>query len=216
MKSEATLFVVDDDASVRKALSRLLGTAGYKVEVFESAEAFLGRDVPAGAGCLVLDLKMPRLSGLELQTRLERLGSVLPIVFLTAHGGVPDTVRAMKQGAVNFLLKPVDDEVLLAAIGEALERQRVHLAEADAKHRFRQKVDTLSVRECETMRCVISGAMNKEIADRLKIAEKTVKIHRGRVMQKLGVGSVAELVRLCALVGIEPTPVHRNGSVWPR
>ncbi len=207
MTSAATIFVVDDDASVRKGLSRLLHSCGYRVEAIESAEAFLERDRPTGPGCLVLDLKMPRISGLDLQERMDELGYELPIIFLTGHGHIPDSVSAIKKGAVNFLTKPVDEEALLASIGEALAYHRKRLAEAAKTRAVRRQLETLSPREVEVMQCVISGALNKQIAAHLGIAEKTVKIHRGNVMHKLNVDSVAELVRLCELVGIPSTRV---------
>jgi len=208
MTSQATIFVVDDDASVRKGLSRLLRTCGYRVEALESAEAFLEQEQPSGPSCLVLDLQMPRISGLELQERMGRLGYELPIIFLTGHGDIPKSVSAIKKGATNFLTKPVDDEALLSSVAEALEHHRKRLAEAAEKRAVRGQLDTLSAREFEVMQCVISGALNKQIAAHLGIAEKTVKIHRGRVMQKLNVDSVAELVRLCAMAGIPSTPVN--------
>ena len=210
MSVDSIVFVVDDDASVRKGLLRLLRSAGHGVETFESAESFLQRERYTGVGCLVLDLKMPRVSGLELQERLTRLGYQLPIIFLTGHGDIPNTVHAIKKGAVDFLTKPVDDEVLLAAVSEALARHRKLVAEAREKTDIRQRLETLSAREFETMQCVVSGALNKQIAVHLGIAEKTVKVHRGRVMQKLGVSSVAELVRLCETAGIDPVPVNQQ------
>ena len=203
----ATVFVVDDDASMRTALSRLLRSAGYQCEAFESAEAFLRRERHPGVGCLVLDLHMPQVSGLELQERLGRLGYHLPIIFLTGHGDIPHTVQAVKHGAVNFLTKPVDEEALLASIEEALARGRQLLAAAHEKTAILQRTETLSPREFEVMQGVIAGALNKQIAARLGIAEKTVKIHRGQVMEKMGVQSVAELVRLCESAGIQPLAV---------
>jgi FixJ family two-component response regulator len=207
MKDDTIVFLVDDDAFVRKGLSRLLRSAGYACEAFESAEAFLQRERYAGVGCLVLDLRMPGVTGLELQERLDRLGYHLPIIFLTGHGDIPQSVQAVKRGAVNFLTKPVDDEVLLVSIEEALTRCRQAQAAAKEKASILQRTETLTAREFEVMQGVIAGALNKQIATRLGIGEKTVKVHRGQVMQKMGVASVAELVRLCETAGIPPVAV---------
>ena len=155
-------------------------------------------------GCLVLDLRMPRMTGLELQKRLQRVGSQLPIIFLTGHGHIPDSVQAIKQGAVDFLAKPVDEETLLASVEEAIACNRQWLATAQEKKSILERSATLSGREFEVMQGVIAGALNKQIAAHLGIAEKTVKIHRGQVMKKMGVDSVAELVRLCASASIPP------------
>lgn len=204
MTGRGKVFVVDDDASVRNALLRLLWSAGHDVESFESAEALLAREFHDGAACLVLDLRMPGISGIELQRRLAERDCRLPIIFLSGHAEVPDSVEAMKHGAVDFLTKPVDDEVLLAAIDAALKKHVGLLAEAADTQLIRQRIATLTARELETARGVIAGLLNKQIAARLGISEKTVKVHRSRVMQKIGVASVAELVRLCQLVGIGP------------
>ena len=207
MKTNAIVFLVDDDPSVRKGLSRLLRSAGHECETFESAEAFLQRECHPGVGCLVLDLRMPQVTGLELQERLGRLGSQLPIIFLTGHGDIPQSVQAVKQGAVNFLTKPVDDEVLLASIEEALRLGRQWLAAAQEKAAVLQRTEMLTAREFEVMQGVIAGALNKQIAAHLGIVEKTVKVHRAAAMQKMGVASVAELVRLCETAGIKPLVV---------
>ena len=207
MQTNAIVFVVDDDASMRTGLSRLLRSAGYQCEAFDSAEAFLRRERHAGVGCLVLDLRMPHVTGLELQERLGRLGYHLPIIFLTGHGDIPHSVQAVKQGAVNFLTKPVDEEALLASIEEALARDRRLLTAANKETAILHRTQTLSPREFEVMQGVIAGALNKQIAAHLGIAEKTVKIHRGQVMEKMGVHSVAELVRLCESAGIKPLAV---------
>ena len=206
-QTSAIVFVVDDDASMRTGLSRLLCSAGYQCEAFESAEAFLRRERHPGLGCLVLDLRMPQMTGLELQERLGRLGYHLPIIFLTGHGDIPHSVQAVKHGAVNFLTKPVDEEALLPSIKEALARSRQLLAAANEETAILQRTETLSPREFEVMQRVIAGALNKQIAAHLGIAEKTVKIHRGQVMEKMGVHSVAELVRLCESASIKPVAV---------
>ena len=200
-----TIFVIDDDASVRKSLARLLGSAGLAVETFSSAEAYLERRPYDGVGCLVLDVCMEGLSGADLQTRLVESGCDLPIIFLTGHGSVPLSVSAMKQGAVDFLTKPVDDEVLLETIHQALARHASTVRERTEVGAIRERLETLTPREMEVLRCVLTGALNKQIASRLGIAEKTVKVHRGRVMEKLAVTSVAELVRVCAAAGVSPS-----------
>ncbi len=192
----ARVFVVDDDESVRRSLRRLLRSAGYAVEEFSSARAFLEQESPPGPACVVLDVRMPRMTGPELFDRMLQKSMSLPVIFLTGHGDVPTSVRAMKDGAVDFLLKPVDGEKLLAAIRAAIERQ----AESSALEKHRDEVharlSTLSPREREVMSHVVRGRLNKVIAADLGISEKTVKVHRQRVMEKTGAGSVAELVRL--------------------
>lgn len=204
MKAPEKIFVVDDDAAVRKGLLRLLRSAGHDCETFASAEIFLERPHFEGVGCLLLDLRMPAMTGLELQERLDRLGYVLPIVFLTGHGDIPQSVQAVKRGAVNFLSKPVDDEVLLAAIAEAFTRSRQIWEAGRAKALILQRIALLTPREFEVMQGVIAGTLNKQIGGRLGINEKTVKVHRGQVMRKLEVVSVADLVRLCETAGVKP------------
>ncbi len=195
--SESTVFVIDDERSVRHALARLLRSAGHRVETFASAEEFLTREQYEGVGCLVLDLRMPGMTGAELFDRMSEKGLSLPVVFLTGHGDVSTSVRAMKKGAVDFLLKPADDEVLLQAIRQAVERHASEQAREQARQGIQARLDRLSAREREVMEWVIRGRLNKQIAADLGISEKTVKVHRGRVMAKMEVGSVAELVRLC-------------------
>jgi FixJ family two-component response regulator len=208
----ATVFVIDDDASVRKSLSRLLRSLGFDVETFASAEQFLERGRYQGVGCIVLDVRMPGLSGMDLQDELNKIDCTLPIVFITGHGEIPMSVRAMKRGAVDFLSKPFDDEELLRAVNEAVERGRSAEAErADAGDALRH-IELLTPREREILRYVISGMLNKQIAFKLDIAEKTVKVHRGRIMEKLEVGSVAELVRLAERAGIEPSSLMWDQS----
>jgi len=204
VKTGATIFVVDDDASLRKSLVWLLRSAGWHAEAFASAEEFLARPPFSGTGCLILDVRMPNLTGPDLRDRLAASHSMLPIIFLTGHGDVPTGVDAMKKGAVDFLLKPVDDEVLLQAIQRAVDRHRTVQAHARELENIRERVARLSDREREVMEHVIAGCLNKQIADALGIAEKTVKIHRGHVMQKMEVHSVAGLVHLCESAGIVP------------
>jgi FixJ family two-component response regulator len=207
MKANAMIFLVDDDASVRKGLARLMSSAGYACESFESAESFLQRERHAGPACLVLDMQMPQVTGIELQERLERLGCHLPVIFLTGHGTIPQTVQALKQGALNFFSKPVDDEVLLESIKEALACSEQWLAAAQAKAAVLQRIKLLTAREFEVMQLVITGVLNKQIAAHLGISLRTVKTHRGQVMAKMSIPSVAELVRHCETAGIKPLAV---------
>lgn len=199
-----TVFVIDDDASIRKSLSRLLRSAGYTAETFSSAEEFLRREHYNGVGCILLDVRMPGLSGMDLQEELNKADYHMPIVFVTGHGDIPMSVKAMKKGAVDFLTKPFDDEHLLQALGAAIEKDRDGRAEYTEVHEIRRRIELLTPREDEIFRYVITGMLNKQIAFELGTAEKTVKVHRGRVMEKLGVDSVAELVRLAEKAGIKP------------
>jgi len=199
-----TVHIVDDDASFRKSLERLLRVRGYEPESFESADAFLRSGVSGRSGCILLDVHMPGLDGLALQQALARTRCTMPVIFLTGRGDIPMSVRAIKAGAADFLTKPVDVDVLLGALRKAFEenaRRREEQAEQDA---IRERVQTLTERELDVLRHILTGALNKQIGGDLEIAEKTVKVHRGRVMEKMGVTSVAELVRLCALVGLKP------------
>lgn len=202
MTPPTTVFLVDDDPSVLRAVGRLLRSAGLNVATFNSPQEFLEKQNPDAPGCLVLDMTMPGLNGLELQQALARAGNHLPIIFLTGHGDVPMSVRAMKSGAVDFLSKPCPDEELLEAIKQALARDakfRLHRAQARA---VAELLATLTPREHEVMLGVVAGQLNKQIAADLGTVEKTIKVHRARVMQKLGVASVAELVRLTERGGI--------------
>lgn len=199
---EKLVCVVDDDESVRRGLSRLFRSMRIPVETFESAQAYLNRATHHGASCLVLDVRMPGLDGLELQQTLT--GRETQIVFITGHGDVPMCAQALKAGAVDFLTKPVDDETLLAAVSRALERSaEIHKRKTE-RAAARAKLDQLTPREFEVLQRVIAGWLNKQIAAELGAAEKTVKIHRGRVMEKMGVTSVAELVRLAQVAGVIP------------
>jgi len=203
-----TIFVIDDDASVRKSLSRLLRSVGHSVETFSSADEFLAREHFDGIGCILLDVQMPGLSGMDLQAKLSQAETNMPIVFITGHGDIPMSVQAMRKGAVHFLTKPLDDNDLLQAIGEAIEKDRKAKAERAEVQDIRRRLSQLTPREYEILRYVITGMLNKQIAFTLNIAEKTIKIHRGRVMEKLRVDSVAELVHLAEKAGIEP-PEHK-------
>ena len=196
------VFVVDDYAPGRKSISRLLRAAGFAVAAFASAQEFLAQYDPAAYGCLVLDLAMPDVGGLELQSILADKGSFLPIIFLTAHGDVPTSVQAMKHGAVDFLTKPVNDEDLLAAVRVAIEKDRVLRREQTELYEIRERLAALTPREREVLEYVVAGRLNKQIASDLGTVEQTVKIHRAHVMQKMKVHSVAELVRLTQRCGI--------------
>ena len=198
------VHVVDDDASFRKSLLRLLKAHGFAAQAYDSALDFLKSGLAARTGCIVLDVRMPGLSGLDLQAELAKAECAMPVIFLTGHGDIPMSVQAMKKGAVDFLTKPVDEENLLVAIRNALSRNEKHLRERAEIEAVGGRVGTLTERELEVMRHVIAGELNKQIGERLGVVEKTIKVHRARVMEKMGVPSVAELVRLCALAGIAP------------
>ena len=196
--------VVDDDPSVRRGLRRLFKSAGYAAETFDSAEDYLAREIFEGSICLVLDVRMPGLKGPGLQEALEKRGACEQIVFLTGHGDVPTATRAMKEGAVDFLTKPFDDEELIEAVKRALGRSKEYLRKREQRREARGRVDKLTPREFEVLRFVVMGLLNKQIAAELHTAEKTIKVHRGRVMQKLGVTSVADLVRISQRAGVSP------------
>lgn len=199
--SGGIVFVVDDDAQVRNGIGRLVRSVGLTVETFASAGEFLERGAPDEPACLVLDVRMPGRSGLDLQHDLARAGLAVPIVFLTGHGTVPISVRAMKAGAVDFLEKPVDEQALLDAIQQGLRRDREARDQLRALDAIRERIGTLTPREREVFRLVASGLPNKLVADRLGASEKTVKVHRGRVMQKMQADSLADLVRMAERCG---------------
>ena len=197
-----TVFVVDDDETVRRALARLVRSAGMTARTFSTAEAFLAECRPVPASCLVLDVRLPGLNGLQLQEALNGKGFPISIIFITGHGDVPTSVRAMKAGAVDFLQKPFEGHELLNAIRRAVGRTR----EAAARHaecaEIRRRYDTLTPREREVFSLVASGLLNKQVAGELGAAEKTIKIHRGRVMAKMQAPSLADLVRMAEMLGI--------------
>ena len=192
------VFVVDDDVSVRESLELLIHTAGWQPETFASASAFLARPREQVPSCLVLDVSLPDLNGLELQTRIAGDRLDMPIIFITGYGDVPMTVKAMKAGAVEFLTKPFSDDVLLNAIAAALERSRTALGHEAEMREVRMRYASLSRREREVMALVVSGLLNKQIGGELRISEITVKAHRGKVMRKMKAGSVADLVKIAA------------------
>ena len=196
------VFVVDDDPSVRKASARLFRSAGFQVETFETAQEFLEFLRPDQPSCLVLDVRMPGLSGVELQEQMKAHDADLPIVFMTGHGDIPMTVKAMKAGAVDFLPKPVSDERLLQAVADAVDTHALRRQQSAELAEFRKRVESLTSRESEVMKLVINGLLNKQIATQLGISKATVKVHRGRVMGKTEVESVAELVRLHERAGL--------------
>jgi FixJ family two-component response regulator len=193
---EPTVFIVDDDASVRRSMERLVRSMGFRPETFASAEEFLARERYIGVGCIILDIQMPGLSGVDLQDRLNNADYSMPIIFVTGHGDIPLGVTAMKKGAVDFLPKPVDDQDLLQAVTMAIERDRIARFEWTETREARELLKLLTPREHEVLEYVVSGMMNKQIAFKLNIAEKTVKEHRGHMMKKLHAQSVADLVRL--------------------
>jgi len=201
----ATVYIVEDDVSFRKSLERLLRASGFGFVSFASAEAFLTHPCLSRPACLLLDVMLPDIDGLDLQQKLLARGSSLPIVFMTGHGSIPMSVQAMKQGAVDFLPKPFDAGSLKDAIVRALARDKENQNKESQTDRARSLIDTLTPREKEVLCWVISGRLNKQIARALGTTEKTIKVHRGRVMEKTGVKSVADLVRLAEQAGVPPT-----------
>jgi FixJ family two-component response regulator len=202
-QAEPTVFIVDDDPAVLKSLSRLLRASQVNVVTFGSPQEFLERYDPHTPGCLVLDVAMPGLNGLELQEALRVKGSAIPIIFLTGHGDIPMSVQAIKGGALDFLTKPVHDKDLLKAVEAALEKDRIERQRRAELDDIQERLATLTPREREVLIHVVSGQLNKQIAYDLGTVEKTIKVHRARVMEKMKVGSVAELVRLTERAGIE-------------
>ena len=204
------VFAIDDDASVRKGLIRLLRSAGYKSEIFESASDFLARPSHSGPSCVIVDVQMPGLNGMDLQETLIQRHREEQLVFITGHGDVPMCARAMKAGAVDFLRKPFRDDELLQCVERALVRSDEQRRRSAEKNEARRLLDLLTPREFEVMQLVITGMLNKQIAGELGTAEKTVKVHRHRVMQKLGVTSVAELVRLVQRARVVSAVRHKT------
>lgn len=202
-----TVFIIDDDPSARRGMSRLIQAAGMSVEAYGSAIDFLKREHHDGVGCIVLDVKMPGLDGPQLQAELAKADYTLPIIFVSGHSDVPIAAAAMKRGAVDFLTKPVDGDHLLKAIEDSLQRDRENRKAFSDQEKIRKRLNTLSPREYEVMTFVIAGMLNKQIAYALSITEDTVKVHRRRIMRKMGAGSLAELVRLAESVNVKPAEV---------
>jgi FixJ family two-component response regulator len=206
-KVNQVVFVIDDDSSMRSAIKRLLEAVGLNVQTFASALEFLESELPDVPGCVILDVRMPGLSGLDLQREMAGKGIELPIIFVTGHGDIPMTVRAMKEGAVEFLTKPFRDQDLLDAIGHAIERDRTARRQRAEAAELRGRFDSLTPREREVMKLVVSGLLNKQIAVELGASEKTIKVHRGQVMHKMEADSLAELVRMGEKLPPKPSPI---------
>ncbi|MFH1733664.1 MAG: response regulator transcription factor [bacterium] len=206
---ETTVFVVDDDTSVRTALKRLIKSLGFKVETFDSAQAFLKHGPHDGPECLILDVRMPGMGGIELQEQLTRAGLHMPIIFITGHGNIPMSVKAIKAGAVDFIEKPFEDQKLVDAINIAIKKNKKFRTEQAEIKDLQRRVDSLTPREHEVFILVVSGMLNKQIAFDLGMSEKTVKVHRARVMDKMKAKSLADLVRMAEKADqINSTPTY--------
>jgi FixJ family two-component response regulator len=204
-ESQPTVFVIDDDDSMRRALTSLVRSVGLRAEVFGSAPEFLQSKLPEAPGCLVLDIRLPGPSGLDFQNELAKVNIHIPIIFVTGHGDIPMTVRAMKAGAVDFLTKPFRDQDMLDAVATAIERDRKRRHDEKILLELRSLFATLTTREQEVLALVASGLMNKQVAAEIGLAEITVKIHRGHIMKKMGARSLADLVRMAELLGLRRT-----------
>lgn len=196
IENDPLVFIVDDDASVRQALTWLIESIGMRAETFSSADAFLRCKRHCGPACLILDVRMPGLSGLDLQNQLAAAGHSIPIIFITGHGTIPLSVRAMKAGAVDFIEKPFEDQALLDVVNQSLERDRQAKLHMARKMDIQERIDSLTLRENEVFKLVVTGLLNKQIALELGITERTVKAHRASVMNKMRVSSLAELIRI--------------------
>jgi len=205
LETEPIVFVVDDDPSMRKALANLFRSVGLRAEVFGSARELLETELPDVASCLVLDIRLPGPSGLDFQAELAKADIQIPIIFMTGHGDIPMTVKAMKAGAIDFLTKPFRDQDILDAVATAIERDRTRRKDQKAVAELRAVFETLTTRERDVFALVASGLMNKQIAAEIGLAEITVKIHRGHLMRKMGARSLADLVRMAEMLGIRRT-----------
>jgi two-component system response regulator FixJ len=206
-ETKPTVFIVDDDPSVRNSTKLMLKSVGFDVRTFASAQEFLDANLQEGLGCLILDVRMPGISGLELQEKLASLKPPLPIIFITGHGTVRMSVRAMKAGAVDFLQKPFEEQDLLDAINRAITLQREKRSKKDETDRIQQRIKALTSREYEVFSLLVTGMVNKEIAYKLETSERTVKAHRARIMEKMNAGSLADLARFAEQVKTYP-PDH--------
>jgi len=204
-ETEPIVFVVDDDPSMRQALANLFRSVGLRAEVFGSARELLETELPDVASCLVLDIRLPGPSGLDFQAELAKADIQIPIIFMTGHGDIPMTVKAMKAGAIDFLTKPFRDQDILDAVATAIERDRTRRKDQKAVAELRAVFETLTTRERDVFALVASGLMNKQIAAEIGLAEITVKIHRGHLMRKMGARSLADLVRMAEMLGIRRT-----------
>jgi len=203
--AQSTVYVVDDDAGVRRALSNLVRSVGLRVEVFASAAEFLAAKRPDAPACLILDVRLPGLSGLDFQAELTKARNQIPIIFITGHGDIPMTVKAMKAGAIEFLTKPFRDQDLLDAVQVALERARATHESEQSAAQLRAKFEALTPREQEVMAWVTGGLLNKQVAAEIGVTEITVKVHRGKLTRKMGARSLAELVKMADMLGIRRT-----------
>ncbi len=205
---EEVVYIVDDDASVRRGLGELLRSVGLGVQTFESSQEFLDSKRPDVPGCIILDVRLPGRSGLEFQSMLQNLGIQLPVIFISAHSDIPISVRAMKSGAIEFLTKPLREQELLDAVHAGIERDRARRQEAELIAELRARYDFLTPREREIMNLVVTGRVNKQIAAQAGLSEVTVKVHRGHVMQKMRAKSLVDLVRMADSLGVTTTPTR--------
>ena len=209
INAEPVVFVVDDDIDVREGLKSVMELVGLRCEVFASPRKFLERKTADTVSCLVLDVRLPEMSGLDFQAELAGTHADIPIIFITGHGDIPMSVRAMKAGAVEFLTKPVREQTLLDAVRDALERDRVRREQAEKSRDLQARFELLSPRECEVLSLVTAGLMNKQIAAEMKLSEVTAKVHRASLMKKFGAKSVAELTKMANVLGVVPRGITR-------